>query len=89
MRLGFYWQVWCWLWVDGGGFGCIDGGGGWMRVLILVGLVVVVVVGWVGFGFSGGVGGGLVVEAMGCVGGRISLFLGLVVVVFVGWWWVI
>ena len=51
------------MWVDGGGFGCVDGGG-WMRVLILVGLmvvvVVVVVVGWVGFG--------LVVVAVGCVG---------------------
>ena len=52
MRLGFYCQVWCWLWVDGGGFGCIDGGGGWMRVLILVGLVVVVVVGCVGLGLA-------------------------------------
>ena len=50
-----------------------------MRVLILVGLMVMV--GWVGFG--------LVVVAMGCVDGRISLFLGLVVVVFMGWWWVI
>ena len=36
----------------GGGFGCVDGGG-WMRVLILVGLMVVVVV---------------VVVAMSCVG---------------------
>ena len=42
MRLGFCWRVWRWLWVDGGGFGCVDGGG-WMRVLILVGLMVVVV----------------------------------------------
>ena len=50
-----------------------------MRVLILDGLMVV---GWVGFGL-------VVVVAVGCVGGRISLFLGLVVVVFVGWWWVI
>ena len=37
--------------------------------------------GWVWL--SGG-GGGLVVVAMGCVSGQISLFLGLVVVVFVG-----
>ena len=50
-----------------------------MRVLILVGLMVV---GWVGFGL-------VVVMAVGCVDGWISLFLGLVVVVFVGWWWVI
>ena len=40
---------WLWfLWVGGGSFGCVDGGG-WMRVLILVGLMVVVV-GWVGLG---------------------------------------
>ena len=42
MFMGFCWWVRCWLWVDGGGFGCVDGGG-WMRVLILVGLMVVVV----------------------------------------------
>ena len=54
-----------------------------MRVSILVRLMVVVVVGWVGFGLV------VVVVAVGCVDGRISLFLGLVVVVFVGWWWVI
>ena len=70
------------MWVDGGGFDCVDGGG-WMRVSILVRLMVVVVVGWVGFGLV------VVVVAVGCVDGRISLFLGLVVVVFVGWWWVI
>ena len=52
---------WLWfLWVGGGGFGCVDGGG-WMRVLILVGLMVVMVVGWVGFGLVavGRVGFGL------------------------------
>ena len=40
----FVGRWWCGQWVDGGGFGCVDGGG-WMRVLILVGLMVV---GWVG-----------------------------------------
>ena len=56
MRLGFCWRVRRWLWVDGGGFGCVVCGG-WMRVLILLGLMVVV--GWVGFGL---------VVAVDCVG---------------------